>query len=80
MFVGIGVGVGRQRFAPNYISKLVNNYVKRVTLDGGIVESIDCFTNFAISYGASSVPKKFYNTKWSLITQNWQDITTNWNN
>jgi len=38
MFVGIGVGVGRQRFAGDF----VGSYSKRVLSDRGVIESLTC--------------------------------------
>ena len=41
MFVGIGVGVGRQRFAGGF----ADSYSSRVLADGGTIESLTCVAN-----------------------------------
>ena len=41
MFVGIGVGVGRQRFAGGF----ADSYSSRVLSDGGTIESLSCVAN-----------------------------------
>lgn len=77
MFVGIGVGVGRQRFAPNYIKTLMKEYIKRVTLDGGIVESIKCFGDFAKAFGAYKPPVSIAatNIQSTSFVANWKQYS-----
>lgn len=41
MFVGIGVGIGRQRFAGGF----ADSYSARVLADGGTIESLSCVAN-----------------------------------
>lgn len=41
MFVGIGVGVGRQRFAGGF----ADSYSSRVLADGGTIEALSCVAN-----------------------------------
>lgn len=41
-FVGLGVGVGRQRFGVGEAFSLFNAYRSRVESDGGVVEAFSC--------------------------------------
>jgi hypothetical protein len=41
MFVGIGVGIGRHRFAGNF----ADSYSERVLADGGVIEALTCVDN-----------------------------------
>ena len=79
MFLGIGIGINRKKFGGSYAEALAEAYKARVLADGGTVESLQCFTNFAISWGAYYEPKQFNNTQWQLITTQWQLINTTWN-
>lgn len=80
MFVGIGVGVGRQRFGADYIKKLVKAYNKRVTDDGGVIEATSCVYNSFVNLGAAKpVFYDFADIQWQLINTEWQLINTTWN-
>jgi hypothetical protein len=52
-FVGIGVRVGGNSARTSYAKQLAKAYAARVIADGGVVESLGCFTAFATALGAS---------------------------
>jgi hypothetical protein len=52
-FVGIGVRVGGNSARTSYAKQLAKAYAARVIADGGVVESLGCFTAFAKALGAS---------------------------
>lgn len=54
MFVGIGIGINRNRFG-GYLQELANAYKARVIADGGDVEALPCFIAFAKSWGAEPI-------------------------
>jgi len=54
--IGIGLGLTTVKIAQvPYAKKVAKAYEARVLADGGTVESLQCFTNFAISWGASPI-------------------------
>ena len=73
--IGNIIGGGSARIS--YAKQLAKAYEARVIADGGVVESLGCFTAFAKALGAYQPP--IANTQWQLITQKWQTITTTWN-
>jgi hypothetical protein len=75
--IGIGIGINRRPLgAASYADIISKAYEARVIADGGVVESLECFTEFAIELNANNKPTL---TQWQLITKQWQQITTTWN-
>lgn len=72
MINAIGNILGGGSAIISYAKKLAKAYQARVIADGGVVESLGCFTAFAEELNASK-------TQWQLITQQWQTITSTWN-
>lgn len=54
MFVGIGIGINRNRFG-GYLQELANAYKARVIADGGTVEALPCFIEFAKAWDAEPI-------------------------
>jgi hypothetical protein len=55
--IGIGIGINRRPLgAASYAKQLAKAYEARVIADGGVVESLGCFTAFAEALGAYQPP------------------------
>ena len=74
--LGIGIGINRRLSAASYADILAKAYKARVIADGGVVESLECFTALAKDLNANKIPTL---TQWQLITTQWQNIISTWN-
>lgn len=76
--LGVGIGINRRLLgAASYAEILTKAYEARVIADGGVVESLECFTAFATSLGAYQPPIALAATGVGEIsfTANWKPFT-----